>query len=121
VAVDSTVLEPGPIPYRDIDLFGDPDLDHGIRHLGLNPEETAYRLLEIPVMSIHETRSMSTWRWTSKSMIDAMRLGHGLPPIVVVRTPTGWTLIDGVNRTYAAWCLGVVTLRAYELMDPAPE
>ncbi|TCO49032.1 hypothetical protein EV646_1039 [Kribbella antiqua] len=59
---------------------------------------------------------MATWTWTSQPVIDAMSAGHEFPPIVVFRTPLGWNLIDGVNRSYAAWHLRLPTLRAYELI-----
>jgi hypothetical protein len=52
LAPTPVLIDPGPIPYRRIELFGDPDLDHGLRHVGLEPEETAYRLLEIPIEDI---------------------------------------------------------------------
>ena len=54
-------LDLGPIPYWRIELFGDPDLEHGLRHMSLEPEETVYRLLEIPIEDIGETSSMASW------------------------------------------------------------
>jgi hypothetical protein len=117
VASTPVLIDPGPIPYRRIELFGDPDLEHGLRHMGLEPAETAYRLLEIPIEDIGETRSMASWTGTSLLVIEAMKQGHEFPPIVIFRTALGWTLIDGVNRSYAAWHLGVTTIRAYELIQ----
>jgi hypothetical protein len=117
VASTPVLIDPGPIPYRGIELFGDPDLEHGLRHMGLEPEETAYRLLEIPIEDIGEIRSIGSWTWTSRLVIEAMKQGHELPPIVVFRTAVGWNLIDGVNRSYAAWHLRLTTIRAYELIQ----
>jgi hypothetical protein len=112
------VLDAGPIPYREIELFGDPDLEHGLRHMGLEPDSTAYRLVELPVSSILDTHSMPNWRWASESMVEVMRNGVRLPPIVVFRAGNGWLLIDGINRTYAAWRLGIASLLSYELIGP---
>ena len=117
VASTPVLIDPGPIPYWRIELFGDPDLEHGLRHMGLEPEETAYRLLEIPIDDIGETRSMASWTWTSRLVIEAMKQGSEFPPIVVFRKAVGWNLIDGVNRSYAAWHLGLTTIRAYELIQ----
>jgi hypothetical protein len=121
MAATSVLLDPGPIPYREIELFGDPDLEHGLRHLGLEPAATAYRLVEIPVGAIDTTRGMANWTWTPRSIIEAMKRGQELPPIVVFRTASGWNLIDGVNRSYAAWQLGIATIRAYELIQASPK
>jgi hypothetical protein len=120
VATTPVLLDPGPIPYADIELVGDPDLEHGLRHMGLEPGETSYRLLEIPVEAIDATRSMAGWTWTSRPIIDAMQAGDDFPPIVVFRAKMGWNLIDGVNRSYAAWHLGISTIRAYELVQDLP-
>jgi hypothetical protein len=117
VASTPVLIDPGPIPYRRIELFGDPDLEHGLRHMGLEPVETAYRLLEIPIEDIGETRSMASWTGTSRQVIEAMKQGHKFPPIVVFRTAVGWNLIDGVNRSYSAWHLGLTAIRAYELIQ----
>jgi hypothetical protein len=35
-----TVLDPGPLPYARIDLYGDPDLEHALREEGLDPQAT---------------------------------------------------------------------------------
>ena len=46
-----------------------------------------------------------------------MKQGHEFPPVVVFRTAVGWNLIDGVNRSYAAWHPGLTAIRAYELIQ----
>lgn len=122
MARSASLIDSGPIAYRAIELFGDPDLEHGLRHLGVEPSEATFRLLEIPVEALSETRVMASWTWTSQPVIEAMRMGHRFPPIVVSRTAQGWSLIDGVNRSYAAWHLAIPTLTAYELIQgPANE
>ena len=42
-----TVLDPGSFTYSEIALCGDPDLEHTLREDGLEPDGTAYRLIEI--------------------------------------------------------------------------
>jgi hypothetical protein len=61
-----TMLDAGPMSYSEIALYGDADLEHGLRHAGFEPETTVYRLLEIPLAAAGETRTMSRW-W--KNMI----------------------------------------------------
>jgi hypothetical protein len=97
-------------------LCGDADLEHGLRHAGLEPEETTYRLIEIPVAAIGDTRSMATWRHPSDGYVQAMRDGANFPPIVVMPSASGWLLIDGVSRTYAAWALSRDKIVAYEVL-----
>src|SRR3954454_415996 len=64
------VLETGPIPYRSIVLCGDPDLEHGLRNRGVEPETTSYRLIELPVPSITDTVSVPHRVW-DRSLADA--------------------------------------------------
>ena len=111
----ATVLDPGPIPYARTDLCGDPDLEHGLRHIGVDPAATTYRLIEIPLSSITDTASMPWWT-VGTSYVDAIRAGRQLPPIVVMPNSQGWSLLDGVNRTHAHLILGTSTIRAYELL-----
>jgi hypothetical protein len=109
------VLDPGPIPYALIDLHGDPDLEHALREEGLDPQATAYRLIEIPLGAITDTASMP-WRRMGTAYVDALRSGQEFPPVVVFRNQRGWSLLDGVNRTHAHWVLGTASIRAYDLL-----
>ena len=111
-----TVLDAGPIPYEQILLYGDPDLEHGLRHVGLEPAETFFRLIEIPLDTIRDVRTMP-WPNRGHAYADLLREGTEFPPIVVMRIETGWTLIDGVNRSHAYLALGWKTVRAYELIE----
>lgn len=113
-----TVLDPGPIAYAAIALCGDPDLEHALREDGFEPEETTYRLLELPLAAITDTKTLP-WPWPAgSSYVEAIEAGQELPPIVVMRNirGSGWALLDGVNRTYAYWTLGKTSIRAYELL-----
>ena len=56
MAPAETVLDPGPIPYRDIEFYDDADLEHGLRELGVEPASSTFRLIEIPPAAISETR-----------------------------------------------------------------
>jgi hypothetical protein len=111
-----TVVDAGPIPYIEMALYGDPDLEQGLRHAGFEPEATWYRLIEIPLHAIGDVCGMASWSHMSRAYIDAMRAGAEFPPVVVMPTRAGWTLLDGVNRTYAYWALGRPTVRAYDLL-----
>lgn len=109
------VLDPGPILYADIELYGDPDLEHGLRHSGFEPELTTYRLIEIPLSLISDTASMP-WPRMGTGYVDALKAGQEFPPVVVFRNPRGWWLLDGANRTHAHWVLGTARIRAYDLL-----
>jgi hypothetical protein len=120
MAATSVLLDPGPIPYREIELFGDPDLEHGLRHLGLEPAATAYRLVEVPVGAIDTTRGMANWTWTPRSIIEAMKRGQELlagqvegEPACGGRDPAGTLMIRRrrVARRARAWP-GVATAAA---------
>jgi hypothetical protein len=112
------VLEAGPIPYASIVLYGDADLEHGLRHYGVEPNATSYRLIEVPVASISDTASMPHPRW-DRSFVDLVRSGVELPPIVVFPNwrGSGWGLLDGVARTHAFIECGVERTRAYEVIQ----
>jgi hypothetical protein len=69
------VLDAGPIPYTAMPLSGDPDLEHGLRHVGLEPMETSYRLIEIPLDAIGDVQSMPRWRNMGRAYIDLVREG----------------------------------------------
>ena len=109
------MLDAGPIPYSAIELFGDADLEHGLRHAGFDPVLTTYRLIEIPVASISEAPSMP---WPSCGTEFASEIAGGVvvPPIVVVGPHDGWGLLDGVNRTNAYVLLGRERILAYEVL-----
>jgi hypothetical protein len=113
------VIDPGPIPYAGIDLYGDPDLEHALREEGLDPQATSYRLIEIPLGSIDIVRS-KFWGRMGTAYIDAIKAGQQFPPIVVVRGQDIWVLLDGVNRTHAHWVLGTASIRAYDLLLAEP-
>jgi hypothetical protein len=110
-----TVLDPGPIPYARMALYGDPDLEHGLREDGFEPDETTYRLIEIPLAAITDTASMP-WPHVGTVYVEAVRAGQEFPPIVVRRNARGWGLLDGCNRTHAYWTLGKTSVQAYELL-----
>jgi hypothetical protein len=116
------VLAAGPIAYRDIELHGDPDLEHALRHYGVEPGDSTYRLIELPVASITDTAAMPHRLW-DRGLIDVIRSGTELPPIVVFRNwrGPGWGLLDGVNRTNAFLACDVRVVRAYEVLQrPEP-
>lgn len=121
VSAREIVLDAGPIRYDAIQLQGDPDLEHGLRQEGLEPMETQFRLIEIPLDAIGEVRVMPRWHHVDQSYhqaVEALRTGAEFPPIVVMAARTGWLLVDGVHRAYAHWVLGRTTIKAYDLIEP---
>jgi len=116
------VIDPGPIPYAAIELYGDPDLEHGLRHAGFEPDQTTYRLIDIPLKSINDAASMP-WPRLGLDLANAIGDGAVLPPIVVMRNYKTWAvrhtwaLLDGVNRTNAYVVLGRERIRAYEVLQ----
>jgi hypothetical protein len=116
VPVPVRIIEEGPIPYRSIALYGDPDLEHGLRQAGYKPQATDFRVIEAEVVQIDTVASFRTMRHKPESLIEVVRSGVQLPPIVVVNTAHRFVLVDGLHRTYAAWALGQSTIEAYELM-----
>ncbi len=83
-------------------LYGDPDLEHGLREDGVEPDETTYRLIEIPLAAVTDTASMP-WPHIGTAYVDAVEAGQEFSPAVVRRNARGWGLIDGCNRTHAYW------------------
>jgi hypothetical protein len=115
VPLPDRVIDPGPIAYADIELYGDPDLEHALSEEGLDPGTTSHRLIEIPLRTVLDTASMP-WMRVGNSYVDPLKSGHKFPPIVVFPNQRGWLLLDGVNRTHAYVMLGTETVRAYELL-----
>lgn len=93
-------------------------MEHALREDGFEPDPTTYRLLELPLAAIKDTKIFPLPWPVGRSYIDAVESGQEFPPIVVVRNVrgSGWSLLDGVNRTYAYWTLGKARIRAYELL-----
>ena len=118
IAYVERVVDPGPIPYAQIALYGDPDLEHGLRHYGVEPDASSYRLIELAVASISDTASMPHPHW-NRGFANVVRAGVELPPIVVFRRwrGPGWGLLDGVARTHAFLACGVARTRAYEVIQ----
>ena len=114
------VLNEGPILHIDIESYDDPGLDAALEAHGVSLATAAYRLLSIEVASILETRSFAQGRWAARhDIVNALNHGKTVPPIVVYRAtdnPDVFGLIDGINRTFAHWSLGIPTIRAYELV-----
>jgi hypothetical protein len=118
--VPAIVLNEGPIVHVDIERYDDPGLDVTLEADGISIATAAYRLLLIEVASILETRLFAQHRWAARrDIVNALTQGKSVPPIVVYRAtdnPGVFGLIDGANRTFAHWSLGIPTIRAYELI-----
>jgi hypothetical protein len=116
-----TVLDPGPIPLSAIQRFDDPDVETALRNDGLDPAFATFRLIEVPLVELQDVGWFpGPLRWGT-FMVDALRAGVSLPPIVIVASgepsrPFG--ILDGLHRTHAYWVLGRESIRAYELMTP---
>lgn len=117
--VSEDVFDPGPIRYSEIESFRDPDLEHGLRHSGFDPDRTEYRLIEIPLASITDTRTMPWPHYKPGKTVEAIQAGVEMPPLVVMKTDRGWALLDGTIRTHAYLELRRETVRVYELLASA--
>jgi len=112
------ILDPGPIPHAEIERFDDPDIEAALKHEGCNPDRVTYRLVEIALDELYDTRWFPGPRPWDTSMVDALTGGASLPPVIVIAgREGGYGLIDGLNRTYAHWVLRRSTIRAYELLN----
>jgi hypothetical protein len=113
------VLDEGPILHADIERYDDPGLDYSVMDFGASLDSAVYRLLLVDIANILETRGFAHRRLAVRQdIVNALNRGEGVPPIVVYRTsdnPDVFGLLDGVNRTFAHWSIGIPTIRAYEL------
>jgi hypothetical protein len=114
--VTSRVVDPGPIPHAEIERYDDPDVETGLEQAGLDPDAATYRLVEIALEDVEDTKWFPGPVPWGDEMVNALRLGAIFPPIVVVAKGEGYGLIDGLNRTYAHWVLRRPVIRAYELL-----
>jgi len=112
------VLDNGPIQHASLERYNDPGIETGLGQSGYDSETVTYRLIEIDLADLEDTRWFPGPRPWGTEMVEALRRGERLPPVVVVKTarPGGFGLIDGLNRTYAHWAVGLPTIRAYELI-----
>jgi hypothetical protein len=111
------VIDGGPIRHADIERYDDPDIETALDHAGHDIEHAQYRLIELEVSEVEDTASFPL-NWEPTLMMEALRRGEALPPVIVVETDRGrgFGLMDGLNRTYAHWLVGPSTIRAYELL-----
>ena len=103
--------------HRDLRRFDDPDIETGLEHGKQSAESATYRLIEIDVADLEDTRRFP-FDWQPTCAIERRQAGEEMPPIVVVQTDRGRGLgiIDGLNRAYAHWLEGKARIRAYELL-----
>lgn len=82
--------------------------------LGLSAADTTVRLLEVPVAAVHARRDHA--RQTAGADIDALVesvLERGIVvPVIARRVGSGFELIDGARRLYAAAAAGLATIPA---------
>jgi hypothetical protein len=117
--LSSVVLDPGPIPLASIERFDDPDVDTALDHDGIDPISAAFRLVEVAITDLQDIQWLRRRpKEHATYMLDSLRSGASLPPIVIVSTARDgvFGLLDGVNRAHAHWLLDRPTIRAYELI-----
>lgn len=114
-------MDPGPTPLSAIERFDNPDVETALRNEGLDPAIATFRLVDVSLADLQDVRWFpGPVRWGS-FMVDALRAGASLPPIVIVangETNGPFGILDGLNRTHAHWVLGRQSIRAYELTTP---
>jgi hypothetical protein len=112
------ILDPGPIPHAQIERFDDPDIETALKHEGCDPARATYRLVEMSLDELYDTRWFPGNRPWDTHVVDALTCGASLPPVIVIAgREGGYGLIDGLNRTYAHWVLRRPRIRAYELLN----
>jgi hypothetical protein len=114
-----TVVDPGPIPLSAIERFDDPDVETALENGGLDPAIATFRLVEVALAYLQDVRWFPGPLPWGTFMVDALRAGASLPPIVIVangETKRSFGILDGLNRTHAHWVLSRQSIRAYELM-----
>lgn len=122
--VAEVILDNGPISHAEIERYDDPGVDAAVEDYcqdhGRSLDSATYRLLLIETSRILETRWFAKSTMTSRpDLIDALQHEKRIPPIIVYRAtdnPDVFGLLDGVNRTFAHWSLGISTIRAYEIL-----
>ena len=112
------VLDEGPIPHAAIERYDDRNIEGALLDMGVAPETATYRLIEVDLTDLEDTRWFPGDRPYGTEMVERLRRGEPTPPVVVVQTDRGrgLGLLDGLNRLYAHWTVGRATIRAYELI-----
>jgi hypothetical protein len=118
-SVSRVVLDPGPIPLASIERFDDPDVDTALEHDGIDLSTATFRLVEVGITDLQDLQWLRRRpEERAGHMVDSLRAGASLPPIVIVPTSRDgvFGLLDGLNRAHAHWLLDRPTIRAYELI-----
>lgn len=111
------ILDPGPIPHAVLRRYDDPDIETGLEHCGYSADGAVYRMIEVDLSDLEDVRHFP-FKWQPTKAVERLRSGEDVPPIIVVQTDRGLGLgiIDGLNRTYAHWIVGLPRIVAYELL-----
>ncbi|MCB9560757.1 MAG: DUF4304 domain-containing protein [Kofleriaceae bacterium] len=115
------VVEPGPIPLGALQRFDDPDVERALEQFGFDPTVATFRLVEVALGELEDVRWLPGSHPWGTFMLDALRAGSALPPIVIVasaRAAGTFALLDGLHRLHAHWQLAREPIRAYELIVP---
>src|SRR5438445_12915085 len=80
-----TVLNYGPIRHPDIVRYDDPDIETGLEHSGFDVTSVVYRLVEIDLGDMEDTRWFPGHLRPNPEMVEALRRGELLNHVVVVR------------------------------------
>jgi hypothetical protein len=113
------VVDAGPISYSSIEVAGDPlDLETALRDDDLDPPQTSYRLIEIPLDAVNVFPWLSKWlaEGYGAETVEALRRDDTFPPVVGRVVGEKFVLIDGVHRLIACVALGHNRVRAYDLL-----
>jgi hypothetical protein len=113
------VIDAGPISYSSIDVFKDPlDLEAALRDDDLDPTETTYRLIEIPLDAVDVFPWLNKWlaEGYGAETVEALVRDDTFPPVVGQVVGAKFVLLDGVHRLIASVALGRKRVRAYDLL-----
>jgi hypothetical protein len=85
-----TVIDPGPIPHGEIQRYHDPDIETGLEQAGVAPDTATYRLIEVSLDELEDTRWFPGPHGWGSRMVAALQAGKQVPPVVVMATDGGW-------------------------------
>lgn len=125
------------VAYAELENRGDETLEDDLRRLGLEPEQTHYRLLRLPARDLESAMCAlddylsdgdEDGYQQAEGMLDTLRAGGTLPPVIVVygddysswsgygESLGRWVVLDGWHRLAAHGEAESAVIDAYQLL-----
>lgn len=128
MSVGLRVIDPGPIPYADLPLAGDEDLERQLdARYGGGHHLFFFRRIEIPLEALAprligdiedylDLEDGQRRRAIAAAYRDAYLTGADDPAPAVVVCEDGWDLLDGHHRAAGARAAGRLSIEAFDLL-----